>query len=118
MVLPVLISKYARMQIRSRNKAAIRIWLSLLYMYKSFDSGHKTPDFMGIMDVFHPSDDFHFMLNAESLPPLYPAEELFLTPTADPFHQLSIASFPIDTLWCQGLGESTLRNYGFYALSL
>lgn len=129
--LPLAIPAPVRAAIRRRNLVTIRLWLSLLYIYKSLDSGHKQPDFTGIGDVYIPDEKFKFVYERFSLfcllqfkqwlfkisgvsklPNLIP-DRLHCAPTAGPNSPNSLTSYPIDTLyWVQrGWDESPLKRF-------
>lgn len=129
--LPKILPKSAKMAIRSKNLKVIRIWISILYVYKALESGHKAPDFKAIGKPFVANDSYSFvetrfsffvkdyfvpwLLSFSSFdsPISLIPEKLFMAPTAGPNHSLSIASYPIDTLfWIfNGWGASPLKRY-------
>jgi hypothetical protein len=107
------------------------LWLSLLYIYKSLDSGHKQPSFSGIADHFQLTDNFTFVntrfwffckneftpwllrcAKVTKLPCLIP-DRLHCPPTAGPNNRFSLTSFPIDTLFwvLTGWADSPLKDF-------
>jgi len=130
--LPSSFPKSVRMAIRSNNVSVIRLWSSLLYIYKSLESSHKIPSFSAIGNIFRTDYNFTFVktrfdvfLQMEAKPWLsgLGASELlcsnlapvepFLATTAGPNHSTSIASYPIDTLYwvSRGWKLSPLVSY-------
>jgi len=130
--LPSSFPRSVRMAIRSNNLPVIRIWSSILYIYKSLESRHKAPDFQGIGNLFRIDENFRFvktrfdtflqwnakswLLDLGALPSVFKEivpQMPFIAVTAGPNHSVSLVSLTIDTLYwvSRGWKLSPLVSY-------
>jgi hypothetical protein len=132
--LPQCLPTSVRARIRSKNFKTIRIWSSILYIYKAM-SGEHTPPTLSLISGPTPEGEHHYEREIKSFrefAPLFASwlkarvrkglveafspipRSLFSAPTAGPNHRISLGSSPIDALWWASIGwtpSNPLRRY-------
>lgn len=129
--LPRALPASVRGKIRGGNKNTIRVWVSLLYIYKSMESVHQAPDFTGIAQPFERNEAFDFVdtrfrmfisehfwswflsfSRVNSVGSLEP-KEFHSSPNSGVNAPISLSSYPMDTLYWVFVGfkGSALKEY-------